>query len=779
MKKPKTIINLEEELNCIFQLVELEEIEKWKTKKTSEYSIDEKGNINGISIYNFDLLEIPKAILENIESLNYLISLNLSSNKISDISSLKDLQSIQKLDLGSNQVTDISILKHLYNLQILYIPTNYIADISAIKELKKIRNLNLGDNEIKDISALKNKLDLEMLDLQLNSIEILPEWITDFTSMNIYWKVLLDKNNTIALYDNPIKNIPIEIIKQGKIAIKKYFEELKKEPQQYNFEVKLMVIGEGGTGKTSLLRKLLDKKSELPNAAETTFGIDIQKWNFQLNKTLFEHLPGLKQENMMVNIWDLGGQKIYHGTHQIFFGENTFYILVEESREHKTDFSYWFNTIEQLAGEKANLLVVINEKFGHVIKFDTDGYKTKFGFVNQPIHLDLSKTDDNIVKLQEMVKNAIQFLPNIGQPLPASYIRIKEALFNSGKNFISLDTFLEICSQQGILEFESVKVLSKYLHETGAITHFIDDEVLQYRVFLNSEWLVKTIYKVLDEQTIKDQKGRISKEEVCKIWYAENLGFEINSLTQLMHKFGLMYKVKDKDEYVIPAHLPTEKPYPAWKHLNSGQILQFKYEFGKYMPEGLISHLIVSLHPYIDDEINVWHRGVNLQYGKSFAEIIETYGEINTFEIKISGSQKREMLAIIRHHFLEVIKPFKKLYYKELIPCNCKECINSNKPNFYEFKKLIKRIEDNRLEIECESYEMVNIKNLIDEVILNQKDSLNLLEEKHKRELFEIALEKKFSLEKELITSYDSEKKFALQQQIKELENRILELKKQ
>jgi len=42
----------------------------------------------------------------------------------------------------------------------------------------------------------------------------------------------------------------------------------------------------------------------------------------------------------------------------------------------------------------------------------------------------------------------------------------------------------------------------------------------------------------------------------------------------------------------------------------------------------------------------------------------------------------------------------------------------------------------------------------------------------------ELLIDKKAFLEKELITTYDSEKKFALQQQIKELENRILEMKK-
>ncbi|MEI6138257.1 MAG: COR domain-containing protein [Mariniphaga sp.] len=762
--KPQLILELEQELNASSKIIEFNKIDDWKEKRTFEYSADDSGNISGIAIRN-DLEEIPKTLSGNSACINYLTSLNLAGNIISDIKTLAGFKNLKSLDLSNNQIIDISPLKDLKNLQVLWLRYNQISDISPLEDLKNIQEIYLTDNQISDISALKKLTKIQNLELMNNTvsdISILENmkqlknlylWGNQIINIDVlknlknlstaylgnnpikkieYWiselKIEIEWNNStkdnngfITFYDNPIENVPIEVIKQGKKAIKKYFKELYKEQQQYNFEVKLMLIGEGGTGKTSVMRKLLDKDNELPNEKDTTLGIDIQKWNFPINDTLFKHLPALKQENMLVNIWDLGGQKIYHGTHQIFFGENTFYILVEETREHKTDFSYWFNTIEQLAGEKANLLVVINEKFGHVIKFDSDGYKTKFGFVNQPFQLDLSKNDDKIVRLQEIVKNAIQFLPNIGMALPASYIRIKEVLFKTGKNFIGLDAFLEICNQQGISEFDSVKVLSKYLHETGAITHFIDDDVLQNRVFLNSEWLVKTLYKVLDEQTIKHKKGRISKEEVCKIWRSENLGFEITSLTQLMHKFGLMYKVKDQDEYVIPAHLPTEKPYAMWNHQYNGHHLIFKYEFGKYMPEGLMSHLIVSLHSYIEDEKNVWHRGVNLMYEKTFAEIIETYGEINTFEIKISGLQKREMLAIIRENFTKIIKPFKKLYYRELMPCNCKECKENIEPYFYIFENLQKRLEKNIFKVQCErSYKEIDVRKLIDSVIIEE-----------------------------------------------------------
>jgi Leucine-rich repeat (LRR) protein len=798
MKKNQIIINLEKELFCSFKLVDLNEIEGYKDKETFLYSDDESSNITGIAICN-NLFKIPKTIINNSDNLKDLTNINLSYNKISDISSLKQLTNIQFLDLESNQIEDISSLRESKNLQklflsdnrindisalnsleklqVLHLSNNHINDISQLKDLINIQTLNLKENQINDISSLKALKRINSLNLNANKIRILPNWIIDFPKTKIIWEGSWNEG-FITFDNNPIENPPIGILRQGDAAIRKYFEEIKKEQHQYNFEVKLMLIGEGGTGKTSLLKKLLDKNAELPDAADTTLGIDIQKWNYPLNKTLFGHLTDLKQDNMLVNIWDLGGQKIYHGTHQIFFGENTFYILVEETREHKTDFSYWLNTLEQLAGEDANLVIVINEKFGHVFKFDVDGFKSRFNFIKELLNLDLSKKDERIVKLQELIKHHIQHLNNVGQILPASYIRVKEELFKTNKNYIGFDKFNEICNNQGITNIDSIKILSKYLHETGIITHFIDDDILRNRVFLNSEWLIKTIYKVLDNIIIKEKKGRISNNDVYNIWNPENLGFEIGNLTQLMNKFGLMYKVKNKDEYVIPAHLPTEKPYSLWSHHNHTNLLMFKYEFGKYMPEGLMSHLIVSLHNYIENQENVWHRGVNLIYDKTFAEIIETYGEINTFEIRISGSQKREMLTIIRHSFSEIIKPFKKLYFKELIPCNCKTCAGKNKPFFFSYENLRKRLENNKPANCDESMEDVDVRKLIDDVILEERENNVVLEKAYQQQLLDLLIEKKFFMKNELIATYDSEKKFALQEQIGELERRISELNK-
>lgn len=54
----------------------------------------------------------------------------------------------------------------------------------------------------------------------------------------------------IWLFENPLKKPPIEIVRKGKKAIKAYFKSLEGEKQALN-EVKVLLVGDGGAGKTS------------------------------------------------------------------------------------------------------------------------------------------------------------------------------------------------------------------------------------------------------------------------------------------------------------------------------------------------------------------------------------------------------------------------------------------------------------------------------------------------------------------------------------------------
>src|SRR5207245_1125976 len=86
----------------------------------------------------------------------------------------------------------------------------------------------------------------------------------------------------IYLEDCPLVNPPSEIVKQGKDAIGNYFRELE-GGVDHLYEAKMLIVGEGGAGKTSLLRRLYQPGQPLPRESETTKGIKIYRHEFQLS----------------------------------------------------------------------------------------------------------------------------------------------------------------------------------------------------------------------------------------------------------------------------------------------------------------------------------------------------------------------------------------------------------------------------------------------------------------------------------------------------------------
>ncbi|HYV95629.1 MAG TPA: COR domain-containing protein [Chitinophagales bacterium] len=709
------------------ELSQLTEIDLSVNNLTDISSLKELRSLTSLNLTNNELIDISplkelKQLIElslgnnqfsdisSLENLSQLTKLSFVSCNVSDISPLKELKNLTELSMGINplknisalanltnlkrlqlwesEINDISPIRELVNLEELFIEVTPLSDITPLKNLINLTYLNLWKNQISDISALKDLKKLTNLELSKNPIEKLPSWITDF-NMGIEWREH-GAARKISIFNDVLKIPPIDIVKQGKQAIKNYFSQIEKEKgkTEYLFEAKLLVIGEGGTGKTTFIRKMQNINSEMPHETDSTLGIEVSKWNYSID---FPKMPELNNTNFHVNLWDFGGQKIYQGTHQIFFSDKSFYVLIADTREQKTDFSYWLNTVEQLGGDNSPLIIVLNKKFGHEQKFDESGYRGHFGKIIKDVsELDLKNDKSKLHDLQDKIKMYLKQLPGIGDPLPPSWVSIREDLLKEKVNFISFDHFREICERYNIKEASMIHTLSGYFSRIGAFTHYIDDELLQERIYINSNWLVKTVYEVLDNEIAKSKKGRLSELDIKKIWGNNELHYEVNKLTQLMHKFGLMYHIVGSDNYVVPAHLPTVTPYKEWAHADSNNILQFNYEFDKYMPQGIMSRLIVGLNHHIKDHDLVWHRGVNIEANGAYAEIIESYGGSNRFEIRIGGVNKIELLAIIRERFAEVLKPFNNLQYKQLVPCICDECKFSTEPAFHDYNLLLK-----------------------------------------------------------------------------------------
>jgi internalin A len=617
-----------------------------------------------------------------IKELKQLTNLDLSKNNLSNISPIKELKQLTNLDLSKNNLSNISPIKDLKNLTHLCLNYNQISDISPIEELKHLTRLFLKNNRLSDISPIKELKSLTSLDLRNNKISHLFVELTDLDTDMEYWSYKADGN--MLLSGNPLESPPIEIAVQGKEAVKNYFKEIEKESVRL-LESKLLIVGAGAVGKTTLMRKLKDNDFEVEEGKEaTTHGINIVPWKL--------HCDFQKAEPADVNIhfWDFGGQEIYHATHQFFLTKRSLYLLVWEARsDEDKDLDYWFNVIKLLS-ENSPVIVVMNKLDIRPKNLDEAIFKERFRNIVNFFRVSCV-TGEGIKELTEQIRKSLSRMPHLNDLLSKRWKEIREALYikSKEKDYISLEKYIDLCQSFGLKEEQAV-FLSDYLHDLGVILHFREDKRLEDTVILNPEWATEAVYRLIDIREIHENKGRFKLDKLKDYWDRKKFPHKIhNELIRLMEKFHLCFNLQETDEYIIPELLPADRPLIPFDDYNKADNLRFEYHYD-FMPAGIISRFISMVHYLIKND-HFWKNGVELKFDSSTALVMSDPFN-KKMKISISGAYKNELLAIIRdkferiHHSLNLRKDDRG--YWEMIPCNCPDCIKSRSPHLFRHEVL-------------------------------------------------------------------------------------------
>ena len=586
----------------------------------------------------------------------------------------------------------------------------------SISKYVSIQRLILDENEIKVIpNWLENFSNLSILDFRNNDLKELPEFLFYLPGIS---NIDLEKDdwqyNTLSLKGNPLEFPPIEILSRGLEATREYYRLIDKQGGAELFEAKLIVLGAGGAGKTTMRKKLLNPSYKVPNNEKTTHGIEIDKYAFEYY--LNDRIVTFKS-----NIWDFGGQEIYHSTHQFFLTKKSLYVLISDNRKEDTDFDYWLFTISILS-DNSPIIIVLNEKENRIKSLNTKGLKKHFPSLLEVLNVNFS-TNKGLQSLADFIQYYLSDLNHVGEKLPSKWVNVRKELESRKNYFIKLEEFFFLCKNEGIAEESQSRFVSQYLHDLGVILHFQNDLVLDNLVILKPEWATHAVYKVLDSEKVIVNRGAFNVQDLNSIWnddiYPKEKHFE---LLNLMLKFQLAYKIENSNNYIAPQLLPIEEPeyeFPSDVNLE----YQFRYAF---MPKGIISILIVKVHRNIKDD-KVWKNGVLLDYDGTIAEVIEEYIH-KTINIRIKGGKAKEVLFWIKEHLKNIHSNYPRIEFKEMIPCICNEC-NIGVGEYFDLRVIERALVKGREAVECrKSFEDIPIKSLIDNINLYQFKADNLLE---------------------------------------------------
>ena len=164
-------------------------------------TIDGEEYLNPVSLDNLRYIDLSNSGLKNedLSELNVFSDLehivfNLSDNNLTDISLLSDYKNkfnVEEINISNNKISDLTPLKNFNNLMILEAENNEIVDISPLSGNEKLYSININNNKVSDLTSLKNIK-------KISSVYINNNNISDINFINDI------KNLYIELSGNPI-----------------------------------------------------------------------------------------------------------------------------------------------------------------------------------------------------------------------------------------------------------------------------------------------------------------------------------------------------------------------------------------------------------------------------------------------------------------------------------------------------------------------------------------------------------------------------------------------
>jgi internalin A len=640
-------------------------------------SIGQLSRLQKLFLSNNQLTSLP----ESIGQLNHLRELELNfipqlilERSIGKLNELQVLSAVaNQLEVFPEWISQLSQLRQIY-----FQSNNFQSLPNSLGVLKELRILCVWGNKLVALpDSIGSLHKLESIYIEDNQITTLPESLGQLSQLR---KLKAENNRLIALpeslrrlsmleelylHGNDALGLPPEVLGSSDFDDKSnltkpadildYYFRTRGGKRPLN-EAKLILVGRGAVGKTSLVNRLVYKK--FSKRERKTEGIKITEWPLTLKR----------KRNVKLNIWDFGGQEIMHATHQFFLSQRSLYLLVLNGREggEDADAEYWLKLIAAFGGNSP-IIIVLNKIKEHPFDLNRRALQEKYPSIKDFVKTDC-ETGSGIEQLRAIIERETSRLENLRASFPATWFEIKRKLPESKKDFLSYKEFREFCAKHGEKDEKAQDQLAGFLHELGIALNYKDDPRLNDTHVLNPHWVTTGIYKILNSKKLEKQKGEIHSKDISKVLDSKTYPPKMRGfLLDLMKRFELCFTFPESDgRYLIPELLDKQEP-KASREFNPTECLNFQYHY-PILPEGLLPRFIVRTH-VLSENSPRWRTGVILQFEESRA-LVKADPQEKKVLISVSGKPegRRRLLAIIRSDFERIHQDIRNLQPLEMVP---------------------------------------------------------------------------------------------------------------
>jgi internalin A len=546
-----------------------------------------------------------KALPDWLGGLTKLHTLKVANNQLQELpDSLSNLTHLKFLNLYENHLSLLpETLGELTTLKGLWVGKNRLVSLpQSLGQLQTLENFDFESNRLKEIPESLGKLSrLTRLDLSANKLTSLPASLSKLSSLK-----------QLFLHDNPALDLPKEVLGpdfsetiQGKKSadpqaiLAFYFAQQQRTAKPLN-EVKLLLVGHGRVGKTSLSKALRN----VPHDQQEPETPGIERHTLKL---------AAREPAITAHIWDFGGQEFLHQTHQFFFSQRSIYLVVLSGRQGRPmqEAEYWLRLIRTY-GTGSPVVIALNQIRAH--PFTIDEY---FLQENYPEVKAVVKTDCpprvGIEPLRKLLAKLAGEMPSVQEKILPSWARVRARLEEMTASFVTFQDYRKICADEGVETAAAQDTLAAILDCLGIALNYRDDPRLRDTSVLKPRWLVDGIYKILRWLHRQETNGAMRLADFPQALKSKkDYPPEMHHfLLALMEKFELCFPLDQKEElYLVPGLLDENQPRELKKYMGAdAQRIQLRYD--DVRPPGLLPRFIVRSHTLSGRQLR-WRRGVVL-----------------------------------------------------------------------------------------------------------------------------------------------------------------------
>ena len=557
-----------------------------------------------------------------------------AGTSVADLAPLAPLTSLQWLSCSSTAVRDLTPLSPLRALQVLSCSDTKVTNLTPLAPLASLQWLDCSSTAVTDLAPLGRLVELQKLDCSNCRLVFFPEATRNLPALQEFY-----------LYRGALSGAPDEILSRSKrdnclAGLRAHYDDLAGGAETVP-DVKLLILGNGRVGKTQLSRQL--RGQDFQPEWDSTHGVQVRPG---------ELLEADRSTAARLQIWDFGGQDIYHGTHTLFLRTRAVFMLawaadVEATPEYEHQgirfvnhpLSYWAEYVRQFGDRDSPVLIVQT-------KSDTAAGDApvppvpptalaRFGYSN--ILQYSAANDRGREELNAGLRDAIGWLRHPDRQgavmTGAARMRLRRRLEALRDAEAALPTHerrnrtLERTDFAKMYEEEggagAIEHVLAYLNNAGVV--FYRKGLFGDRVVLDQAWALDAIYTVFQREQcyrqLQERHGRFTRDLLASLVWQDYSVTEQKLFLSMMQSCGICFihrmngaQENDNTEYLAPDLLPDRSAVlteleAQWDNDKPYESETFSYTL---LHPSLLRSLIARIGTIAGAHATYWRDGVSV-----------------------------------------------------------------------------------------------------------------------------------------------------------------------